>query len=58
MTSFVAQLVDPSKAPSRYVKVVKKGNKKDFGFDDATTMVGGSMLNQLLSAYSPTAEAK
>jgi hypothetical protein len=54
VTSFAAELQDPKKAPSGYVKVVKKGDKEEWVFDDTSSMYSPATLDQILSAYGLT----
>jgi hypothetical protein len=58
VTSFAAELQDPKKAPSGYVKVVKKGDKEELVFDTTSLSYSPARLNQVLLAYGPTANAR
>lgn len=58
VTSFAAELTDPKKAPSGYAKMIKKGDKEELTFDNTMTSYSPLRLNQVLSAYSRTTDAK
>jgi hypothetical protein len=54
VSAFAAELVDPSKAPSTYVKMVKQGDKTVPVFDDTLHWFSAATLDKILSAYGCT----
>jgi hypothetical protein len=53
-TVFAAELVDPSKAPSTYVKMTKQGDKNVPVFDQTHHWFSASTFDKIMAAYGCT----